>query len=148
MDEDKKISNDPRLNEISVGLENETVVAQHDADGVEIEVTRAEFTFSAPYRRGEDIVTLARYGFGGRDFFYKWDEMTAETARGLAESYFKGNNKAVVVDVQEVNPAVYDSPRESLDKGAALNAFEAKGLVYMLTKAEVKRQPEPSGTLL
>lgn len=130
---DKKISNEKNLNQIIFEIEKPNPVIDKDTNEIIPGIIKKGFILSAPYRVGE-VVVLARYGFGPRDFWFHVDELTKVTVESLTKSYFKWHKIEGEVSISSTTIALYKEHQPALNNGAPLNAFEAKGIICQLSK--------------
>jgi hypothetical protein len=129
--EKEKISDDPRLDDIVIEFSRmELIDATTDKQS---QMTKRRFTLTVPYLINTDgKITFPRHGLGSRDILYELPEVTLETAKDLAEGYFRFSHSDTIVNIDFARPKIYrHSSKESL-QGIPINAFEAQGDIYKL----------------
>lgn len=137
MRSNKKISENPRLNDVVFEMSDSIPVVDKESNP-----KKTGFRLSVPYIVGEIVILSKPNGrFGSMDGLYQWPEMTEETAQILTKLYITRkihSEKSIEdhilrIEIEEVKPRIYNKAQQSLT-GRKLNAFEVKGTLYKIVK--------------
>jgi len=136
----EQISTDPVLNDNVLTLEKETPVTGEQSKEMK-HVSMRHFTLTCPYRVRDSGIYLAKpWGL----LFFETGiprPITKDRVKSYVTSYFRFFNPAgtisqVTTPEEDIRETLYEQPQPALDNREPLNAFEAKGILYILKPTE------------